>query len=145
MESEPNKWSLDKIKKNHAYVWAFGTNQKGELSVGHYKEVYMPERVKGLKNLKIVHLSSGAKHTGAVTEDGKLMMCGSNLHDKLGLENITTGSKKTFKLVTLLNHVKVKQVACGDYHTLSLTDDGNVYVWGGSLHNKRGDRSEERK
>lgn len=57
----------------------------------------MPERVRGIQKHKIVHLSTGAKHTGAVTDDGKLWMCGSNLHDKLGLENITTGSKKTFK------------------------------------------------
>jgi len=95
----------------------------------------MPERVKGLPKMKVVHLSSGAKHSGAVTEDGRLWMCGSNLHDKLGLEGITTGSKKSFKPVELLNHVKIKQVACGDYHTLALTDQGNVFVWGGSLHN----------
>lgn len=91
--------------------------------------------------MRVIHLSSGAKHTGAVTEDGRLYMCGSNLHDKLGLEGITTGSKKTFKPVELLSHVKIKQVACGDYHTLALTTEGEVYAWGGSLHNKRGDRS----
>lgn len=62
-------------------------------------------------------------------------MCGSNLHDKLGLENITVGSKKTFKPVTLLANIKIRQVACGDYHTMCLTSDGIVYVWGGSLHN----------
>ena len=48
-------------------------------------------------------------------------MSGSNLHEKLGLEGITTGSKKTFKPVELLSHCKIKQVACGDYHTLALT------------------------
>ena len=74
--------------------------------MGHYNEVLMPERVRGLPKGKIIHLSSGAKHTGAVTEDGRLFMCGSNLHDKLGLEGITTGSKKTFKPVELLLHEK---------------------------------------
>lgn len=62
-------------------------------------------------------------------------MSGSNLHDKLGLEGVSTGSKKSFKPVELLNHEKVIQVACGDYHTMCLTDQGQVYVWGGSLHN----------
>ena len=81
----------------------------------------MPERVRGLHKQQIVHVSSGAKHTGVVTSDGQLFMCGSNLHDKLGLENITVGSKKTFKPITLLSQVKVKQVACGDYHTMCLT------------------------
>lgn len=62
-------------------------------------------------------------------------MCGSNLHDKLGLEGITTGSKKSFKPVELLSMHKVIQVACGDYHTMCLTELGKVYAWGGSLHN----------
>lgn len=81
----------------------------------------MPERVRGLGEQIVVHISSGAKHTGVVTQNGQLFMSGSNLHDKLGLEGITTGSKKTFKPVTWLNNVFVKQVACGDYHTLCLS------------------------
>ena len=48
MVSWPNKFSLEQIKKQRAYVWSFGQNTKGELSVGHYKEVEMPERVRGL-------------------------------------------------------------------------------------------------
>ena len=67
----------------------------------------MPERVRGIQASKIVQISSGGKHTGAVTEEGKLFMCGSNLHDKLGLEGITTGSKRVFKPVELLENIKV--------------------------------------
>lgn len=37
------------------------------------------------------------------------------------------------------------QVACGEFHTLALTEDGQVYVWGGSWRNKRGDKLEDRK
>jgi hypothetical protein len=48
MNSEPNKLGLDKIKKLGAYLWSFGSNQKGELSAGHYNEVIMPERVRGV-------------------------------------------------------------------------------------------------
>ena len=68
-------------------------------------------------------------------------MCGSNLHEKLGLEGITTGSKKSFKPVTLLSHVKIIQVACGDYHTLCLMEDGQVYAWGGTLYKKVGEKN----
>lgn len=48
MLSLPNKFSLDSIKKYNAYVWSFGQNTKGELGVGHYNEVLMAERVRGL-------------------------------------------------------------------------------------------------
>jgi alpha-tubulin suppressor-like RCC1 family protein len=74
------------------------------LGIGHYKNAFMPEKVKGLpSNFRVVEISSGAKHTGIVTEDGKLWVCGSNLHDKLGLEGITTQSKKNFKPVELMS------------------------------------------
>ena len=70
MQSEPNKLTMDKIKKLGAYLWSFGQNTKGELSIGNYNEALMPERARGLQKLQVVHLSSGAKHTGVVTMDG---------------------------------------------------------------------------
>lgn len=102
MLSWPNRFSLEQLKQQNAFVWSFGQNTKGELSLGHYNEAVMPERVKGLPRTKVIDISSGAKHTGLVTADGEIYMTGSNLHDKLGLEGMTVGSKKTFKLVTLL-------------------------------------------
>lgn len=138
--------NFEQIKKASAYVWSFGKNQMGELGIGHYKNAMMAERVRGLPpKVKVTNISSGGNHTGVVTDDGKLWICGSNIHDKLGLEGITTGSKKTFKPVELMSTHRVIQVACGDYHTLCLTDLGKIYVWGGSLHKKRGDKSEDRK
>jgi len=32
--------------------------------------------------------------------------------------------------------VKLKKVATGDFHTLGLTEEGEVYAWGGTLHSK---------
>ncbi len=31
---------------------------------------------------------------------------------------------------------QVKQVACGDFHTLALTVDGKIFSWGGTLWDK---------
>lgn len=36
---------------------------------------------------------------------------------------------------------KVSRIACGDYHTLALTDDGIVFSWGGTLGEKTGHKS----
>jgi alpha-tubulin suppressor-like RCC1 family protein len=41
----------------------------------------LPERVRGLPKVKVVHISSGSKHTAIVTDDGKLWVAGSNLHE----------------------------------------------------------------
>lgn len=62
-------------------------------------------------------------------------MCGSNLHEKLGLEGVSVGSKKIFTPVLLLGTIKIIKVACGDYHTMCLSQVGQIYVWGGSWKN----------
>jgi alpha-tubulin suppressor-like RCC1 family protein len=38
---------------------------------------------------------------------------------------------------------KVKQVSCGDYHTLCLMQDGSLYGWGGTLHKKVGEKNSQ--
>lgn len=37
---------------------------------------------------------------------------------------------------------QVKKVACGDYHTLALLEDGTVHSWGGTLHKKLGQKKD---
>ena len=39
--------------------------------------------------------------------------------------------------------LKVKKVACGDYHTLAMLEDGTVHSWGGTLHKKLGKKKDE--
>jgi alpha-tubulin suppressor-like RCC1 family protein len=53
---------------------------------------------------------------------------------KLGIEDLTSTAVLVFQPVPSLISRKVKQVACGDYHTLCLLQDGTVYSWGGTLH-----------
>jgi RCC1 and BTB domain-containing protein len=74
-----------------------------------------------------------------VTKNGEVYSCGSFLHGKLGLPS--QGVINVSRFVKVKMPVRVKQVACGDYHTLSLTEDGKVYAWGGSLHKKTADAS----
>lgn len=62
-----------------------------------------------------------------------LYLCGSTLHGKLGLEKLVK-HLTSFSIFPLSRERKVKQVACGDYHTLCLFEDGEVMGWGGTLH-----------
>jgi RCC1 and BTB domain-containing protein len=87
-----------------------------------------------LKGRKVKWVSSGAQHSAVVTDEGELLVCGSYLHGKLGIEGLTSVNISVFQPVTALHGLKVKQVECGDYHTLCLLEDGVVYTWGGTLH-----------
>ena len=39
----------DQILNKRAFVWGFGKNQEGELSLGVYKDALLPRFVNGLK------------------------------------------------------------------------------------------------
>ena len=46
-----------------------------------------------------------------------------------------------FALQKHLADKKVKQVACGTYHTIALLDNGQLFAWGGKLYNRTGQKS----
>lgn len=121
------------------YCW--GKNKDGELSLGHSKAVTLPKPVKGLKGLSPINfLSSGRQHTAFISYDGVLSVCGSALHGKLGLEDLSMTCITKLQPLTFLKNQQVVDVACGDYHTLCLLQTGEVYAWGGTLHKKLGQK-----
>lgn len=132
--------ALEKEKSKRYFVWSWGKNKSGELSHGGTANALIPRGVRSLRGKHVAWVSSGAQHSAAVTTSGELLVCGSYLHGKLGLENLTKVNVTTFQPVTALRGHKVKQVACGDYHTLCLLESGAVYTWGGTLHKKLGAR-----
>ena len=63
-----------------------------------------------------------------LTENGQLFIWGDISYGRLGLGEDTTARVPT--RLHLPNDERVTQVACGDGHTLALTDSGKVYSWG---------------
>lgn len=64
-------------------------------------------------------------------------MMGSNLHEKLGLDIVSVTCKSRPTQLPLSSIEKITQVICGDYHTLALTDKGQIWGWGGTWHKKQ--------
>jgi alpha-tubulin suppressor-like RCC1 family protein len=77
-------------------------------------------------------VSSGSHHSALVNQNGEVFVCGSQLHGKLGIPNVSVMNLLKWQQVSL--KAKARKVCCGDYHTLCLMADGSVYSWGGSLH-----------
>ena len=124
----------DQQRKSEPSVWCFGKNKEGELGLRHNRNVLSPEPIKSLTDKTIVHISSGGSHSAIVDSEGKLYVCGSALHGKLGLEKINKVSISSFTIFPQSNKKGVTQVECGDYHTICLLEDGKVCSWGGTLH-----------
>ena len=124
------------MEKTQASAYSWGKNKDGELSVGLTRDVFQPQAIRGLRSKELKWVSSGGQHSACIDVEGVLYICGSYLHGKLGIEDLTTTSVLSFTLLKALKGKQVKQVACGDFHTLCLLEDGSVYTWGGNLHKK---------
>ena len=78
-ESSLNK-EIRKETQRSAYVWCWGRNKNGELSLGNSRNINIPRDTRGIKSKKIKQICSGEKHSAVVTADGELLICGSYLH-----------------------------------------------------------------
>jgi alpha-tubulin suppressor-like RCC1 family protein len=76
-----------------------------------------------------------------VTTDGTLVVSGSSLHGKLGIEGLNKTNINKFLVVPIFMKKKVRQVACGDYHTLCLLEDCTVFQFGGSQLKDKKDKN----
>jgi alpha-tubulin suppressor-like RCC1 family protein len=77
---------------------------------------------------KIVHLSCGAKHNLAVSDEGHVYSWGRGELGRLGHGD--ERPKKLPSMIGALDHVRVVSAAAGAYHSLAVAEDGSLYVWG---------------
>ena len=73
-------------------------------------------------------VSCGLHHTAFVTEEGNVYTCGNNENGQLGLKD--TRSRYMPTVLEELSQYHFRDVACGYYHTLALTEQGEVFVFG---------------
>lgn len=74
----------------------------------------------------------GPRHSGVVTENGDLFTFGSGNWGVLGHGDESSVKIHEPKLVEYFknNNKKIKKVCMGDFHTIALTEEGEVYTWG---------------
>ena len=72
-----------------------------------------------------------------ISEDGEIYVCGWNKNGQLGLASQQVDSP-TFCRVPNLPR-RITKVSCGWNHTMALSDDGTVYVWGSNAFGQLGE------
>ena len=133
------------IIKNNASLWAFGDSSKRALSVQQKIDqvdiptvAAVPQNTTGFLG-QVTMVASGDEHSACVTDKGRVLVVGSNQHQRLGLAGKTIlDTQVKFTPVDLLGPKRIAQVACSFFHTMALTEDGELYTWGGTLGGKRG-------
>lgn len=115
-------------KSGKCYTW--GRNHHGQLGLGHYVDMLLPQEL-GPPLQNIIAISSGYAHTIAtILDTNKIYVWGNNDEGQLGLGDHTTqNSPKELLFRTCL---KIESVSCGLDHTMALTTRGTIYIWGGN-------------
>ncbi|KAI8520526.1 hypothetical protein Bbelb_002800 [Branchiostoma belcheri] len=117
-------------------LYTFGSNDWGQLGLGHTKTAAKPSSVKSLKHEKAKLVACGRSHTLVATEDGKLYAFGNNGESQLGVTSMQTSPSPV--LVESMTAQNIIALSAGTDHSAALTGDGKVYVWGGGSEGQLG-------
>ena len=123
---------------NEGKVYSCGYNSYGQLgrTVDTTNPSSVPSIIPTLNSFTITAIACGREHTVFLTNDGKVYSCGWNGNGQLGLGNST--NQPTPQPISTLNSLTISAIACGEYHTVFLTNDGKVYSCGRNLYGQLG-------
>ena len=126
-------------KNGEAYAWGLG--RFGQLGLGDdactREPTRHPTRIASISK-PVRQVAAKDRHTGLVTDDGELFMCGDNKHGQLGLGKLPHRTTPTLLKRPLFRGEAIAMVACGDACTGALTEGGSVYTFGSGNHGALG-------
>ncbi len=130
-------------------MYSWGQGEGGLLGHGDCVSLSSPKVIQALKNLDIVSVVCGGLHTLALSKQGGIYSWGKlkeKLFNFLGrgeggqlgvpFEQLTHDASTNELYLTVpkkiksVEHLVMIQIACGDAHSLSLTQNGQVFGWG---------------
>ena len=116
------------ILKNDGTLWSTGYNGSGQLGLGdNIGKTTFTEVTTNANDVKEIYC--GYNHTFILENDGTLWGCGLNAHGQLGLGDTT--NRTIFTQITI-NADDVKEIYCGQDHTVILKNDGTLWGCGGN-------------
>uniref|UniRef100_A0A1B6CXM2 B30.2/SPRY domain-containing protein n=1 Tax=Clastoptera arizonana TaxID=38151 RepID=A0A1B6CXM2_9HEMI len=118
-------------------VYSWGDGDHGKLGHGISDTISQPQIINYFKNLVVVCISAGYRHSAAVTSEGELYTWGESRNGRLGHEDAYIDYIKNPTKVQGIDNVG--SVSCGFSHTLALSIDGKtVWSFGGGEFGKLG-------
>lgn len=117
-------------------VYSWGNGEYGRLGLGDDNSVTRPAKISALSDKQVIGGSCGTTYSAVYTLTGELYTFGQGMYGKLGHGNSDDKSIPT--LVNALKTHKIIDVACGDTHTLCVSDQGKVFAFGDSDFGKLG-------
>jgi len=121
-------------------IWSWGRNAAGQLGNKTWDDSSIPVQVLNLTNVS--GISAGAGHSLALQNDGTVWAWGANYTGQLGNGKSGPGTDSNIPIeVPDLN--KAMFISAGDYHSLALMINRNVWAWGKNEYGQLGNGTEE--
>ena len=114
-------------------VFAWGSNDYGQLGINTTVEWHQPVQVAGLSNA--VAVAAGSDFSLALRRDGTVWAWGFNAFGQLGYGTGTDHHTP----VQVSGLCGIVAIAAGRLHALALANDGSVWAWGENLFGQLGD------
>ncbi|NXW69421.1 SRGEF factor, partial [Hirundo rustica] len=132
-------WDFTVILVGSGLVLSCGSNSFGQLELPQISgPCLISQKIESLKE-KVMNVTAGLRHALAATDSGLVLQWRNGMaswakHASQGKALLLFLTAKESCEVAGLEDIKVKTVAAGSYHSVSLTDEGHLYVWGSNKH-----------
>ena len=124
--------SIGLTAEGDVYTW--GAGDEGQLGTGRTAPAYVPRYLSALQGTPVAMISAGAAHCAALSVYGRIYTWGEARCGQLGLGKPLTSQTLPVEVgPTSEAGVELpdcRAVACGEFHTVGLTAEGEVYAWG---------------
>ncbi|XP_067881650.1 serine/threonine-protein kinase Nek9 [Heterodontus francisci] len=132
-------------------VFSWGCGEHGRLGLDSEEDYPYPERVDLPVSLSIVSVQCGSDGTFFMTQSGKVLACGNNEYNKLGLNHYMRGLRNhqikadqevpymtSLTLSKQLAIYKIKTVSAGKTHTAAIDERGRLLTFGCNKYGQLG-------
>lgn len=109
---------------------------KHRSSVVHNGSTNLPAQVSKFPGSYVKEIACGGRHSAVVTDAGTLLTFGWGLYGQCGLG--TTNDQLRPTSLPSLSGIQIERIAAGLWHTMCITIDGRVYVFGGNQFGQLG-------
>jgi alpha-tubulin suppressor-like RCC1 family protein len=143
-----NGWSWAYFLFNNGEVWGVGENGSGAVGAGDFTSIYLPRRVFGLNDIKIVKISAGwghrnaNRHVLALDEYGYVWSWGRNDSGQLGHGHTQDLSKPERIPRSYFGGERVIDILSMGWdsgYSYARTSSNNLYAWGYNGASQLGD------
>lgn len=134
-------------------VYACGQNSHGQLGIGNLEttDAYDPVLIDSLTGKDVIHIACGTNHSAAVTKNGCVFCWGDSREGQCGVpkgDELPDGIVSTPHIVELVKNcsdvcehgntgpcenILTEKIACGKNHTVALSSENEVWVWGSGI------------